>query len=78
VSVLEQLKLDNENDKPKKQVKTALKYLDKTIQTMRVLMRVLGIEIFFDQIFQRHKDNYSIDCVVMLMNRCLKLYAAVD
>ncbi len=78
MSVLEQLQLDNEGDKPKKQVKTALKYLDKTIQTMRVLMRVLGIEIFFDQIFQRHKDNYSIDCVVMLMNRCLKLYAAVD
>lgn len=78
VSVLEQFKLANENDKPKKQTKTALKYLDKTIQTMRVLMRVLGIEIFFDQIFQRHKDSYSVECVVMLMNRCLKLYAAVD
>ncbi len=31
VSVLEQLKLASENDKPKKQTKTALKYLDKTI-----------------------------------------------
>ena len=31
VSVLEQFKLANENDKPKKQTKTALKYLDRTI-----------------------------------------------
>jgi hypothetical protein len=77
VSVLEQLKLANENEKPKRQVQTALKYLDRTIQTMRMLMRVLGIEIFFDQIFERHQDNHSIECVIVLMNRCLKLYAAI-
>lgn len=72
------MKLANVEEKPKRQIKTALKYFDKTIETMKVLMKILGIEVFFDQIQDRYKDNYSIECVIMLMNRCIKLYAAVQ
>ncbi len=46
--MLEKMKLANVEEKPKRQIKTALKYFDKTIETMKVLMKILGIEVFFD------------------------------
>ena len=57
---------------------TILSHHNKTMHTLRVLMRLLGIELHFKRIHEQWHKTFTVDCVVMLISRCRKMYEAVQ
>ena len=55
-------------------------YLNKTLHTMKILMRLLAIGFHFNRIKQMYTtpEKVTVEQVVVLMNRCVKLYEAVE
>lgn len=71
------LNQQNNLPKQKRSVKLAYKHLNKTVYTMRVLMRLMCISFFFDHIYRKSKREESVEQAVLLMVRCKKLFAAL-
>jgi hypothetical protein len=60
---------DDERDR-EISVSLAGEYFEKVVHTLKILMKLLGVEFHFDQIYERHKNSRTIECVLILMNRC--------
>ena len=56
----------------------AFKPHEKAMLTLKALMNLLGINFHFKKIQKTYKEIYTIECVVMLINRCIKMYQAVE
>ena len=41
-------------------------------------MRLMGLEFHFNRINAKYKDEFNIECVLILINRCRKMYSAVQ
>ena len=55
-----------------------MQYFNKTLLTLKELMRLLEIEFHYQRLFEKYETDYTIDTLLMLMARGRKMYAAVD
>jgi hypothetical protein len=51
-----------------------LTHYNKTLHTLRVLMRLLGLDFHFTRIETKYSANYSMECLLLLITRCRKMY----
>jgi hypothetical protein len=54
-----------------------LVHYNKTLHTLRVLMRLLGLDFHFTRLEAKYKENYTMDCLLLLITRCRKMYEAL-
>lgn len=57
---------------------TVIVHFNKTMHTLRVLMRLMGLEFHFKRLYARHRDDCTLDSLFMMINRCRKMYHAVQ
>lgn len=55
-----------------------MKYFNKSLRTLKTLMALLLISFHYDRLFQKHETDYTIDTLLMLLQRNRKLYAAIN
>ena len=55
-----------------------MKYFNKSLRTLKTLMALLLISFHYDRLFQKHEPDYTIDTLLMLLQRNRKLYAAIN
>lgn len=48
------------------------------MHTLKILMKLLAIDFHYKRIHQIYKDKTSMHCVIMLMNRSLQFYHAIE
>ncbi len=41
-------------------------------------MRLMGLEFHFNRINAKYKEEFNLECVLVLINRCRKMYSAVQ
>jgi hypothetical protein len=52
--------------------------LSKTMHTLKILMKLLAIDFYYQRIHNIYKDKKTMHCVLVLLNRCRKLYSAIE
>lgn len=52
--------------------------MSKIMHTLKILMKLLAISFQFEKIFDKYNEKQTLECLLMLMSRCRKLYNAVE
>jgi hypothetical protein len=55
-----------------------LTHFNKTLHTLRVLMRLLGLDFHFTRIETKYQNTYTMDSLLLLITRCRKMYTALS
>jgi hypothetical protein len=48
------------------------------MHTLKILMKLLAIGFHYDKMFEKYNERQSLECLVMLMSRCRRLYNAIE
>ena len=55
-----------------------LQYFNRSLYTLQALTKLLKIDFHYDRLFKKYETDYTVDTVLMLMSRALKMYEAIE
>ena len=70
-------RVDEKSCSPADKEKLVLAHYNKTLHTLRVLMRLLGLDFHFTRIEAKYQSFYTMENLLLLITRCRKMYQAL-